>query len=115
MITIVRAAEVLDLVDTPKRMVVLTPVGAAFAKAVADDRLRIWREQLLGIRLFKELYDLIARQPEKRLSGEIALETIILHMPQEDHEKQFETMVIWARFGELFVFDEAADILAIES
>jgi NitT/TauT family transport system ATP-binding protein len=114
MITVVRAAEVLDLVDTPKRMVVLTPVGANFAKAVADDRLRIWREQLLGIRLFKELYDLIQRQPEKRLSGEIALETIVLHMPQEDHEKQFETMVIWARFGELFVYDEAADILAIE-
>ena len=115
MITIVRAAEVLDLVDTPKRLVVLTPAGAAYAKAVAEDRMRIWREQLLGIRLFCEIRELIAKQPDQRLDGEIALETIVLHMPQEDHEKQFETLVIWARFGELFSFDEQADVLAIDS
>jgi NitT/TauT family transport system ATP-binding protein len=114
MITIVRAAEVLDLVDTPKRMVVLTPVGAAFAKAHAEERLRVWREQLLTIRLFAEVRELIAKQPEKKLDGEVALETIIMHLPQEDHERQFETMVVWARYGELFAYDEASDTLTVE-
>jgi NitT/TauT family transport system ATP-binding protein len=34
------------------------------------------------------------------------IEAIALGMPQENHEKTFETFVGWARFGNLFSYDE---------
>ena len=46
-INLVKAGEMLDLFDTPKRTVVLTPVGERFVKATPVERTEIWRERLL--------------------------------------------------------------------
>src|SRR3989441_2761479 len=61
-INIVEAAEMLDFVDTPKRMVVLDTAGKRFVKASAEERQVLWRGQLLRLRLFREIYDLLQRQ-----------------------------------------------------
>ena len=53
MVRMVKAAEMLDLVDTPQRLVVLTPLGQRFAAAPPVDQHRLWREGLLQLRLFK--------------------------------------------------------------
>src|SRR5205823_2496341 len=47
---IVEAAEMLEFVSTPKRLVVLEPLGKRFVQAGAEDRKAIWREQLLKLR-----------------------------------------------------------------
>src|SRR4029079_342360 len=62
-INTVRAAEMLELVDTPKRMVVIDTIGRRFLSADPEQRKVIWREQLLKLRLFREVYDCIQRQP----------------------------------------------------
>jgi AAA domain-containing protein len=36
------------------------------------------------------------------------LEMIVSRMPYENHNKVFDTFVDWARFGELFAYDETA-------
>jgi NitT/TauT family transport system ATP-binding protein len=112
-IAVIKGAEILDLVDTPKRQVVLTAEGSAFARAVADERREQWRQRLLGLRLFRTVRDLIARQGGNGLSKDIVLETIVLTMPHEDHEAQFHTMLQWSRFGDLFVYDEASEMLTL--
>ncbi len=53
-INVVKAAEMLDLVDTPKRMVVLEPDGKQFVAASPQDRQSLWRQHLLRLRLFKD-------------------------------------------------------------
>ncbi len=35
-------------------------------------------------------------------------------MPQENYEKVFDTFVGWARFGDLFSYNEASDVLSNE-
>ena len=37
------------------------------------------------------------------------LELIVLHMPFESYERVFETLVQWARFGDLFAYDEGSE------
>jgi NitT/TauT family transport system ATP-binding protein len=113
-ITVVKAAEMLDFVDTPKRMVVLEPVGQRFLKASPEDRKTIWREQLLKIHLFHDIYEVLQREPKHEIDRDLLLETIIMHMPQENYEKMSNTFIRWARFGDLFAYDENTETISLQ-
>ena len=105
-LTVVKAAELLDFVDTPKRMVVLTPDGQKFVKATSQERQNIWKEQLLKLRLFKQVNDMLSKHRRARLSTELVQEIIIFNLPNENYEKTFTTFVQWSRYGNLFAYDE---------
>jgi len=110
-IGITKAAEMLDLVDTPKRMVALSADGKAFVAANVEKRKQMWREKLLTLRLFREVNSLIDRQPKKEVDSEVAMEIIALNLPHENYEVVFDTLVRWARYGDLFNFDDARGVL----
>jgi len=113
MLNVVKAAEMLDFVDTPKRLVVLEPEGQRFVRAMPEDRKPSWREHLLRLRLFRDLYDVLKRQPRHEVEKLFVLETIIMNMPQENYERVFNTLMGWARFGELFDYDEASETVSL--
>jgi NitT/TauT family transport system ATP-binding protein len=113
-IAIVKAAEMLDLVATPGRSVLLSEGGRRFLTAAPDARKLLWREALLRLRLFQELRDLIARQPHRRIHRELARETIVLRLPDEDWDALFARVVGWGRFGELLSYDDASEILSLD-
>jgi NitT/TauT family transport system ATP-binding protein len=102
----------LDLLDTPKRLVVLTPEGERFVKATPFERKSIWREQLLKLRLFQEVRAMIARDGEARRDA--VLEMIHRVMPHESYEKAFVTLVHWSRFGDLFAYHEVSETLSMQ-
>jgi NitT/TauT family transport system ATP-binding protein len=114
LIGVVIAAEMLDFVDTPKRMVVLEPTGLRFVRAGGDERKAIWGEQLLQLRLFHDICDLVQKQPDRTLDQDIILETIIMRMPQENYERVFQTFVRWAQYGGLFHYDEDKERILME-
>src|SRR5262249_44462725 len=114
MLAIVEAAELLDFVDTPKRQVVLEPEGQQFLKAPAEERKGIWREHLLKLPLFRMVHDVIQRQPDQAVDRDFVLETLVLHMPQENHEKVFNTFIRWARFGNLFAYAETTQMISLQ-
>lgn len=112
-LTTVRAAEMLDLVDTPKRAVLLTALGKRFVNANMDDRKDLWRAQLLELRLFRvvrEMMDL----GDGELPKEELLQELATRLPMEDPEQTFETIVAWGRFGELFAYREERGVLTPE-
>lgn len=111
MITIVKAAEMLNLVDTPKRMVILDVEGSRFLKAVGEERKVIWRKQLLELRLFREIRDLMEKSPDHTVERDFILEVFAMRMPQENYERLFHTFVQWARFGDLFAYDKDKEML----
>jgi cobalt-zinc-cadmium resistance protein CzcA len=104
---IVKAAEMLGFIETPLHMVVLMPTGRRFVEATAEDRKTLWRERLLTLQLFREVHDILQRQPDRAVDSDFILETIVTRMPYENYEKVFNTFIRWARFGELFAYDEA--------
>jgi NitT/TauT family transport system ATP-binding protein len=113
MIEIVEAAELLDFIDTPKRMVVLEPAGRRYLAAKPEDRPALWREQLLRLRLFRDVAEALKRQAGEPVPKMFVLETLVLHLPQEDFEQQFNTFVQWARFGELFAYNETSEEISL--
>jgi NitT/TauT family transport system ATP-binding protein len=111
---VVNAAELVDLVDTPKRQVILSPEGAALVKASPADRKALWREHVRRLRLFRDVEAALDRQPDHRLDRDFVLELIALNMPNEDYEAMFDTFVGWARFADLFSYDEASGAVALQ-
>jgi NitT/TauT family transport system ATP-binding protein len=114
LIAVAKAAEMLDLVDTPKHQVVLTPEGKAFVRAEPPEQKGMWRRQLLKLRLFKEIYDLLQRQEGHTIDKDFVLELIVMRMPYENYEKVFNTLVRWARYGDLFSYNEDSDEVVLE-
>jgi NitT/TauT family transport system ATP-binding protein len=111
-ITVVKAAEMLDFVDTPKRMVLLEPEGQRFLKAATpEERKRVWRERLLKLRLFADLSNVVVRQGREGVESSFVLETLALSLPDENLERTFETILDWGRYGDLFEYDEEHELL----
>jgi NitT/TauT family transport system ATP-binding protein len=112
-ITTVKAAEMLDFVETPKRAVLLTPLGKQFVNANMDDRKDLWRGQLLELRLFRVVRDMIELE-DGELPKEVMVQELATRLPMEDPEQTFETIVAWGRFGELFAYREERGVLTPE-
>ena len=70
-IAVVKAAEMLDFVDTPGRLVILETDGRRFVKAGPAERKTIWREQILKLRLFRTVHDMIQRHIDDAAKGKL--------------------------------------------
>jgi NitT/TauT family transport system ATP-binding protein len=112
-ITVVKAAEMLNFVDTPKSTVVLEPDGRRFVKAPIEERRVLWRDQLLKLSLFRELYAVLQRQRRHAIDRDFVLELIVLRMPQEDYEKVFATLIGWGRYAEFLSYDEKKGMVSL--
>jgi NitT/TauT family transport system ATP-binding protein len=110
----VKAAELLDLVDTPRRLAVLTAEGRAFEAAGPEARKALWREKLLAIRLFADVREALLEAPGQRLPRDFVLETIVMRMPAEDYQRVFDVWIGWARYGDLFAYDEVDGSLSLQ-
>lgn len=109
----VKSAEMLDLVDTPKRQVVLNPLGKRFVNASMDERKSIWKTQLLSLKLFRVVKEMINAN-EGELSKEEVMAEIQQRLPMENPEQTFAILVTWGRFGELFAYREDRGVLTHE-
>jgi len=112
-LTAVKGLEMLDLVETPKRSVHLTALGHRFVEAGMDERKLIWRDQLLELKLFRVVRELLDLR-EGELPKEELIQEISARLPMEDPEQTFETIVAWGRFAELFAYREEKEVLTYE-
>jgi len=113
-INVANAAELLDLVETPKRLVRLAPEGVRLVKARVAERKAIWRERLLTLGLFREVRAALERSSDQELRRESVLEMLALAMPSEDYESVFETLWRWGRFADLWGYDEERQVLSLK-
>ena len=56
---------------------------------------------------FRDVYDALQRHPGEGVDRMFVLETLVLRLPHENYEQMFDTFIQWARFGDLFAYDEA--------
>jgi NitT/TauT family transport system ATP-binding protein len=107
-IVVVKAAELLELLETPRQEVHLTPLGQMFVAADANGRKRVFHRQLQSIPTFAYVIDALRRAPEMRLPAAVIEKDLAMHLPDEPTEVLFETIVSWGRYGELLGYDPDA-------
>ncbi|MDP9175017.1 MAG: nitrate/sulfonate/bicarbonate ABC transporter ATP-binding protein [Planctomycetota bacterium] len=113
-IAVVKAGELLDLLETPKNQVRLTELGRRFLDADINARKTIFREQLLQLGTFRFVMHLLQEANKHRLTKEIIEEELCVRLTTEDVEKVFTTIVGWGRFAELFGYEASSEELYID-
>ncbi len=114
LINIVKAAELLDLVETPKREIFFTDIGKKFIGSSPDDGKIIWRQQLTTLRIFRHVYNILKASPKGRVSKEDIIEELSRCLPYENAENMFDLMASWARYGELFAYSEDTESITLD-
>jgi NitT/TauT family transport system ATP-binding protein len=100
-----KAAEILDLVDTPKNFIILTDLGVQLLKGDANIRKRIINESLKRLKICQLLADELKKSEDLTLTEDRVMELIHEWLPSENAEVALETLVQWGRYGEFFGFN----------
>lgn len=109
-IDVVKASELLDLVDTPKQQVVLTDAGRAYLKLDTADRKDAFKRGLVGLNLFRFIQHALDKR-KGRCDADVVREELAVQLPFEDMDRLFDTIVNWARNADLFDYDSDTDEL----
>jgi NitT/TauT family transport system ATP-binding protein len=110
-LSVIKAAELIDLVETPGQTVHLTRAGIAFQKADLKQRKKMMHNLLLELKIFRHIFDKIEQADQKEITEEAVLADLIQFFPNERPKNLFNTLVGWARYSELFSFDRHAAVL----
>src|ERR1700736_5629849 len=102
-ISLVKAAEILELVDTPKDEVRFTELGKKFIAADNDTRKEIFAEQVKKLRLFHIILGYLEIQEE--IDAETVMKDISTALPYENAESVLQTMIAWGRYAGLMDYD----------
>jgi NitT/TauT family transport system ATP-binding protein len=110
-LSVVKAAELIDLVETPGQAVKLSPAGADFLKADVKTRKKLAHDLLLALKIFKHFSDRIEQSDTKEITEQEAIDDLVQIFPNERPKILFKNIVSWARYAELFAFDPRTGIL----
>ena len=108
-IAIVKAAEMLDLVDTPKDDVFMMPTGWYFLAAAPAQRQTLFHQAIMRLRLFQIVAARLAEADDKRLPADDLKEMLATLLPYDSAENLFQTIVAWGRFAEMLDYDADDD------
>ena len=114
-IGIVKAAEMLDLVDTPKDDVRMTQLGWYFLAAPQPARKTLFKQAIMKLRLFQILAQRLDEAPEHRVDAEEIRKELATLLPYDQPSKLFETLITWGRYAEVFDYDEGSDIVMLQT
>jgi len=98
-IAIVKAAEILELVETPKDQVRFTDLGRRFVAADGKTRKAMFAEQVFKLRIFHIILALLHEY--KEVEADRVVHDISMALPYDNPEKTFETMIAWGRYAGL--------------
>jgi NitT/TauT family transport system ATP-binding protein len=100
-LSVIKGAELLGFVDTPKQNVLSTELGRKFLGGDVQTRRKIFGERFVTLRLVEIVTGMLRRQGNERLGGDVILEQLAILLPNEDPERLFTTLVRWGRYGGL--------------
>ena len=110
-IAIVKAAEILEFVNTPKDEVEFTQLGRRFFQSDRATRKEIFAEQVRKLRLFHIILAYLETQEE--VSAETVTHDIATALPYENPEKILQTMIAWGRYAGLMDYNANTDMVTL--
>jgi NitT/TauT family transport system ATP-binding protein len=103
---LVKAAELLELVDTPKQNVVLTDLGRHFVEGDINVRKRMLHELFGALKIVQMTSNLLKKDEHFRLPVSDLWERVGEWLPNENPEQIVEVLVSWGRFAEYFGYND---------
>ncbi len=111
---LVKAAELLELVDTPKQRIILTDLGRHFVEGDINIRKRMLHELFGHLRIVQMTSNLLRKDETLRLPIEELADRIGEWLPNENPQQIVEALVGWGRFAEYFGYNDDAKELYLD-
>lgn len=106
LLTIVDAAVLLGFATVEKGDVVVTEIGKQFALTDILESKEIFRQQFIeNVPFAITIYQTLLEKSNRSMKADFFLDILDELYPSEEARKQFETVVDWGRYAELFEYD----------
>src|SRR5215470_3708783 len=103
---IVEAATLLGFAELKEGDVDITPAGRAWVEADIDTQRRLFREAALSrILLFQQIDKVLREKSDHSIPLELFRDILDEHQPEEEIQRQLETVLTWGRYCDLFQYD----------
>ena len=107
LLQIATALHILEFAEMKEGAVKLTAAGRVFAESDADERKRIFKEHLLRfVPLASHIRQVLEERDEHRAPRERFDFELQDHLSRGDADRTLQTANDWARFAELFTYDD---------
>lgn len=113
LLSIVKAGEMMELLDTPKNVVAVTPLGNEVLDAEIKARKGMLNKQLRKLGTFQFVIHILDEAEGKHLHKDVVEEELAMRHA-EDVGPLFKTVVSWGRFSELLQYDAEAEMLVLD-
>ncbi len=111
----IEAAELLGFARVESGDLSLTPLGQTFAEASIQARKEIFAARIRRVPLIRWIMKMLNAQPSKSLSWDVFLAALGREFPPDEAERQLDTAVNWARYAEMFSYDNDDNTLFIDT
>ncbi len=102
----VDASAMLGFAEVAHGDVMMAPAGREFATAGVHRSHQIFKEQLLkNVPFISTVTEAIRQKRDGRIGKEFLLDILDEHFSAAESEKQFQTLVDWGRYAQLFEYD----------
>ena len=107
---VIKAAEMVALIDTPGHQAQLTAFGKKVLGAPMQDKKSLLGEQMLKLNVFQHVVKLLTGADRTELPAELILEELALRLPHEQPRQMFTTLLNWGRYGDIFGYSRDEDL-----
>ncbi len=108
----VDAAEMLGFAEVREGDVMLTEAGRDFATADIDRSSEIFHDQILSrVPFFASVAETLKQRGKAGVGKEFFLDILDEHFTEAEAQRQFETIILWGRYAQLFEYDATEERL----
>jgi NitT/TauT family transport system ATP-binding protein len=109
LLLIIKAAEVLGFVDTPGGDLVMQPLGKQIIELPVNQKKKLIAGQIAKLPLFVHFRNFLLQQAEHSTSRKHMLEEIGRVLPTERPKPQYDALLNWGRYAEIFSYSRDTD------
>ncbi len=115
LLQLTEVAELLGFATVGQGDIILTPLGETFAEASILARKEIFATRIRRLPIFRWLLSMLSVAEGHRLKWDVVLRALELEFPPEEAERQLDTVVDWGRYAELIAYDDASEVIFLET
>lgn len=114
LLLVIKAGEMLGFLNTPGGDVTLEELGRKMLKGNVNAKKKLFKEQLKKLHIFGYFIQMLEKAEGRRLEKDTILEELARLLPQEQPQQQFNTLVNWGRYAELFGYNSDREELYLD-
>jgi len=114
-LSLTETAEILGFASVAKGDIELTSLGETFAEASIQARKEIFATRIRRLPLVRWLTSMLNHSENRALDWDVIQTALELEFPEEEAEKQLNTLITWGRYAELISYNDDKALVYLET